>query len=149
MVFAYSLGVRKSLFRLGTRISFGVMTICSCCGDEGIYGRSFLSKYAFIIRHRNIYGLSTISWWVEKFVANKMSFYFLHHCISKLWLFVQAPVDFFLNSLWTKLFISYQGCIFSMAQGYNSTLFPCRKQKSNKLIFKNVRTSTVLQNWVT
>jgi len=32
-------------------------------------------------------------------------FNFVHHCISKLWLFVQAPVDFFLNSLHTKLFI--------------------------------------------
>jgi len=45
-VFAYSLGVRTSLFRPGTRISFGVMTVYSHCGDEGIYGRSFLSKYA-------------------------------------------------------------------------------------------------------
>jgi len=58
---------------LDTWISFGVMTICSRWGDEGIYGRSFLSKYVFIIRHGNIYGLSTISWWVGKFLANKMS----------------------------------------------------------------------------
>jgi len=62
---------KKSLFCLGTRISFGVMTVCSRCVDKGIYGWSFLSKYAFIIRHGNIYGPSTISWWVEKFLANK------------------------------------------------------------------------------
>jgi len=54
IVFACSLGVQKSLFRLGTRISFGVMTICSHCGDEGIYGWSFLSKYAFITRHETV-----------------------------------------------------------------------------------------------
>jgi len=98
---------------VATQISFGVMTVCSCCSDEGIYGWSFLSKYAFIIRHGNIYGPSIITWWVEKFLANKMShFNFAHHCISKLWLFVQVPVDFFLNSLHTKLFIcstSYSG----------------------------------------
>jgi len=46
-------------FCLGTRVSFGVMIVY--CGDEGIYGQSFLSKNAFIIRHRNIYELSTIS----------------------------------------------------------------------------------------
>jgi len=51
-------------------IGGGVMTICSHCSDKGIYERSFLSKHLW---HRNIYGLSTISWWVEKFLANKMS----------------------------------------------------------------------------
>jgi len=33
---------------------------------------------------------------------SQLSFNFVHHCISK---FVQTPVDFFLNSLRTKLFI--------------------------------------------
>jgi len=48
-------------------------TVCLRCGDKGIYGWFFPSKYAFITKHRNIYRLSTIPWWVEKFIMNKMS----------------------------------------------------------------------------
>jgi len=101
----------------------------------------FLSKYAFIIRHG--YEPSTISWWVEKFKWAK--FQFIHHCISKLWLFIQAPVDFFLNRLRTKLFnlLDQLSRVVSSAWlnslGYNLVswfIFPCRKQKSNKMNFE-------------
>ena len=53
-VFAYSVGVWKSLFSLLKLLVYVVVT-----KELGIYRRSFLSDYAFLIKYRNINGLST------------------------------------------------------------------------------------------
>ena len=39
---------------------------------------------------------------MEKFEQNEPSFNFVHPCISKLWLAVEAPVDFIPNGLRTN-----------------------------------------------
>ena len=70
IVFAYPLGVQKSLFRFHIQVSFQVSAVVWCCSDEGIYGGSLFSEYAFFIKHRS---MTKIPWEVEKFMANKMS----------------------------------------------------------------------------
>jgi len=93
IVFAYPLGVQKSLFCFCTKVSFWVTAIDY---DEGIYGQSLNSEYAFFIQHKSIHGRLTILWEIEMFMANKWAkFNFVHPCIGKLWLVVEAPLDLF------------------------------------------------------
>ena len=71
-------------------VSFWVTAIVWCCGDEGIYQQSLLSKYA----SSKVY--------VEDYEQVELSFNFVHPCIGKLWLVVKALVDFISNGLCTN-----------------------------------------------
>ena len=40
---------------------------------------------------------------------NKPCFNFIHHRIGKLWSFIYVPIEYFLNSLRTNLFVGSAG----------------------------------------
>lgn len=76
-----------SLLHLCTQISFLVTSVYLRYSEGSIYHQSLFSKYAFIIKHKSLYWIKSIFWWMEKCKLKQWSpsFNFMYCKLSEVY----------------------------------------------------------------